>query len=193
MSEIPAPSPQVPAQVAASSSRFFGKREVSKHGKRDVLVYSIPETRMVYSFSHLRTNKSHDVYRCIRCQAQGSYVKIRVVGDEFLEDPCSIGHICLTRNIARETDTRKFYEDMQNVRKDENYVSMRTKQVWYKGLRERNECDLPGGDQVLRKELLAEYYQRGFKKRKRQIARNLAKHKDKRANMGFVPSRKNSI
>ncbi|EPB69129.1 zinc finger, C2H2 type [Ancylostoma ceylanicum] len=51
---------------------------------------------------------------------------------------------------------------MQNVRKDENYVSMRTKQVWYKGLRERNECDLPGGDQVLRKELSAEYYQRGF-------------------------------
>ncbi|RCN34511.1 hypothetical protein ANCCAN_19650 [Ancylostoma caninum] len=142
---------------------------------------------MVYSFSHLKTSKSHDIYRCIRCQAQGTYVKIRVVGEEFMEDPCSIGHICLTRNVARETDTRKFYEDMQNVRKDENYVSMRTKQVWYKGLRERNEADLQGEGEMLRKELLAEYYHKGFKKRKRQIARNLAKHKDKRANMEFVP------
>ncbi|CAJ0592446.1 unnamed protein product [Cylicocyclus nassatus] len=177
----------IPSIQAISPVRYFGKFELSKHGKRSVLVYRIPNTRMVYSFSFLRKNNTFDVYRCIRCQSQGSYVKIKVVGNEFRENPCSIGHICPSQTVAFDANIRKFYEEMQSVRGDSNSSGMRVKQIWYKGLREREESRTES-DEAVHDGVVSEYYGIGFEMRKRQIARNLAIHKDKRATMANVPS-----
>ncbi|CAJ0606035.1 unnamed protein product [Cylicocyclus nassatus] len=142
---------------------------------------------MVYSFSILRKNNTFDVYRCIRCQSQGSYVKIKVVGNEFQENPCSIGHICPSQTVAFDANIRKFYEEMQSIRGDSNSLGMRVKQIWYKGLREREESRTES-DEAVHDGVVSEYYGIGFEMRKRQIARNLAIHKDKRATMANVPS-----
>lgn len=168
-----------------SLAQYKGIRISTKRGIKSGLLCRIPETRLAYSFFFQRSNKDEDVYRCCFCKAEGVRTTVKVIADEFLTDPCYIGHRCSLRPYVEESTKRMQYKKMDVIRSDDRYVNQSTKHLWLDGLREINEDS--SIDDSLKNEMLAEYFGRGFDDKKQQFTRNLASHKDKRAAMAFVP------
>ena len=57
---------------------FPGKRETSKMGSPNILMYAIPNCALCYSFQKHRCNKTHDVYVCSRCKSMKVHLPIQV-------------------------------------------------------------------------------------------------------------------
>ncbi|KAK6024675.1 LSM domain protein, partial [Ostertagia ostertagi] len=79
-------------------------------GKHDVLRYTIPGGKYCYVFLFKRSNHNHDVYRCRDCKRKGALVTVKVVGDDFLSDPCDEPHICLPTDSLRDKVERLVYK-----------------------------------------------------------------------------------
>ncbi|KAL6730042.1 hypothetical protein Aduo_001038 [Ancylostoma duodenale] len=98
-----------------------GRFQVSKYGKRTVLNYRIPGTLTGYTFTHIRKNKSHDVYVCQACK-KNRWNPIKVIGDEFRSDPCALPHVCTPQEL-----------ELQRMREDPERFSGKTPYaVWDK-------------------------------------------------------------
>ncbi|VDK50477.1 unnamed protein product [Cylicostephanus goldi] len=111
--EVPPPKkPLTPAEIE-SLPRFKGVKQVSLRGKHDVLVYSIPGTENAYVFCHGHTNARYQVFQCVYCWKYGAKTSIRVIGDEFLEDPCKIDHICSPVNEMEDRVERLTHKVLQ--------------------------------------------------------------------------------
>ncbi|CAJ0602959.1 unnamed protein product [Cylicocyclus nassatus] len=100
-------APKFPAQV-----------DRSQQGKHPILRYAIPGSPLCYTFHHLRTNSTYEVYRCTGCKCMGTntmiavgvtvkmkmYININVkaINNEFLGDPSALSHDCLPAKIAQD-------------------------------------------------------------------------------------------
>ncbi|CAJ0597073.1 unnamed protein product [Cylicocyclus nassatus] len=60
-------APKFPAQV-----------DRSQQGKHPILRYAIPGSPLCYTFHHLRTNSTYEVYRCTGCRGMGTNTMIAV-------------------------------------------------------------------------------------------------------------------
>ncbi|KAL6739025.1 hypothetical protein Aduo_012518 [Ancylostoma duodenale] len=85
-------------------------------GKKKVLVFRIPDTNDSYVFCLARRNKSCDVYQCTGCKKMGAWKMVKVVGDNFMVDPCSIGHECTPVEFGRDKANRIAYSIVNDVR-----------------------------------------------------------------------------
>ncbi|RCN30103.1 hypothetical protein ANCCAN_24130 [Ancylostoma caninum] len=62
-----------------------------------------------YVFCLARRNKSCDVYQCTGCKKMGLWKTVKVVGDDFMVDPCSLGHECTPKEFRRDKGNRIAY------------------------------------------------------------------------------------
>ncbi|KAK6029416.1 hypothetical protein OSTOST_04479 [Ostertagia ostertagi] len=93
----------------------------------------IPGTRHSYTFARMHVNKLEKVYRCQNCHNTSTKtrtVTIKVVGNEFLVDPCSIGHECRPGKYAEEKANRIVYKKLQCVRKDPKYAKKKPLEIF---------------------------------------------------------------
>lgn len=152
-------------------TRFPGERVITLFGTPHGLLYRIPGTNLVHAFYLHRKNRKLDIYCCTKCRAVRAFTQIRVIGNEFLSDPCRVLHRCSPRTLAEDKTKRLIYEKMNMVRNDERFAGFTAKEVWLSGLREIIES-VPDDD-GLKEEMLAEYCAGGFKSKLRGIRRNL--------------------
>ncbi|EPB79070.1 hypothetical protein ANCCEY_01823 [Ancylostoma ceylanicum] len=102
-SEPVVPPPQPPR-------RFPGKREVSMFGKHDVLRYCIPGKSTCYVFCYMRSNQDVDIYKCNECKKRKKHTPIKVIGDEFVTDPCLAPHDCTPVEAIKDKVDRLTYK-----------------------------------------------------------------------------------
>ncbi|EYC22299.1 hypothetical protein Y032_0017g3270 [Ancylostoma ceylanicum] len=167
------PSPTAPLPPVT----FKGRRQVSQSGKRSVLSYRIPETSTGYTFAHVRTNKSYDVYACTGCKKQ-RWNPIQVIGDEFLTDPCELGHVCTPTELGKDIANRIVYKELHRMRDDPTrYDGQTPLMVWNRLLTttESGDMDQDVGIDTddLRDSVLTDIHQRDFATRRQTISDRL--------------------
>ncbi|KAL6724819.1 hypothetical protein Aduo_019674 [Ancylostoma duodenale] len=101
-------TPSAPQLEEQPKPRFKGEKQVSKHGKHDVLVYPIPESSLAYVFSLRRKNDGYSIYCCDLCKRKDTYLSIKVIEDQFLSDPCKLEHVCIPVIRAHDMVERIF-------------------------------------------------------------------------------------
>ncbi|KAL6740493.1 hypothetical protein Aduo_013844 [Ancylostoma duodenale] len=151
--------------VAAQRERVFhALKKVSKFGKRDVMVYILPDTELCYSFAHVRTNNRYSVYRCFGCKGAGISTHVKVSEGEFLSDPSQLPHQCTPKTISKDIAVRKTYEDLQHIRADKRCVGQAPKQFWHDTLdwTDKNVTQENG----LKDKVEAEFYGPGYSQRR---------------------------
>ncbi|RCN45032.1 hypothetical protein ANCCAN_08965 [Ancylostoma caninum] len=159
---VPPPSPPAP--------RFPGKREVSMFGKHDVLRYCIPGESTCYVFSYMRSNHEVDIYKCNECKKRKKHTPIKVIGDEFLTDPCLAPHDCTPLEVIKDKVDRLTYKKFQEIRRDPHYADFLSRQVWEDMLDSYDDKTL--GDPEEREEMRLAFCGAGFERRRRTIARS---------------------
>ncbi|RCN32613.1 hypothetical protein ANCCAN_21578 [Ancylostoma caninum] len=115
-------TPSTPPLLAKQPEpRFKEEKQVSKHGKHDVLVYPIPESSLAYVFSLRRKNDGYAIYRCDLCKRKGAYASIQVgyttvIEDEFVSDPCKLEHVCIPVIRAHDMVERMIMKRLRQIR-----------------------------------------------------------------------------
>ncbi|CAJ0609683.1 unnamed protein product [Cylicocyclus nassatus] len=99
-------------------------------------------TESAYVFCHGCTNANYQVFQCIYCWKFGAKTSIRVIGDEFLEDPCKIDHICTPINELEDRVERLTHKWLSNLRTNCGYFQNSPKELYANFLTWlRNESD----------------------------------------------------
>ncbi|VDL72248.1 unnamed protein product [Nippostrongylus brasiliensis] len=96
-------------------ARFPGSREMNTHGKHDILRYMIPGEDKCYIFLFKRANQGYDIYTCRGCSRLKTPVTVKVIGDDFLSDPCQEPHRCVPVDALNEKVERLAYMRMCNL------------------------------------------------------------------------------
>ncbi|KAK6017183.1 hypothetical protein OSTOST_17329 [Ostertagia ostertagi] len=98
----------------------------------------IPGTQQAYTFSKIRANKNEEVFRCIQCRKEsrrrgldGPEITIKVVGNDFLTDPCKLKHECLPAKYTDERGNRAVYEELQNVKTNSAYAEKKPVKIYF--------------------------------------------------------------
>ncbi|WKX93819.1 hypothetical protein Q1695_011243 [Nippostrongylus brasiliensis] len=96
-------------------ARFPGSRQMNTHGKHDILRYMIPGEDKCYIFLFKRANQGYHVYTCRGCNRLKTPVTVKVIGDDFLSDPCQEPHRCVPVDALNEKVERLAYMRMCNL------------------------------------------------------------------------------
>ncbi|KAK5985078.1 hypothetical protein GCK32_005773, partial [Trichostrongylus colubriformis] len=173
---LPAPalSTQVEAPIEVSSlvlppssespgerQRFMGERQI-----RNMPTHS-------RGCERTRAKKSFAVYSVGRNRRRGENVlgaTVKVIGNEFLTDPCALSHDCTAAKYAEERGNRAVYEEFQNIRKDSAYAGRKPVQVFFDLLAKDRAADNEDMEDSIRGAIR----QTGYYARKRAIGRNLS-------------------
>ncbi|KHJ87009.1 hypothetical protein OESDEN_13225 [Oesophagostomum dentatum] len=117
---------------------YIGTKDVSKSGKRPVLIYRVPGMQKSYSFSLVKERPDYDLYICIQCKKLKAERSVRVKGVEFLKDPCGLRHVCEANDTAKELATRIAYAKVQDLKKDPESAGKKPLREWMKMLTDKN-------------------------------------------------------
>ncbi|KAK6031216.1 hypothetical protein OSTOST_02634 [Ostertagia ostertagi] len=173
--------------LSLSGRLFNGVLETSQRGIHPVLRYSLPGGEYCYAFAFLRAIKRSQVvvYRCIACKKKGITISIAVQNEsEFIGDPAELAHVCTPLLNAKDKVQRMVYQSCRAIATDPTLAEAKPNQLWKSiaELIDKNAAD----DDVLRSEMLKQFYKGGYKSRSRTIARAAAKLR--RATLGNVAS-----
>ncbi|CAJ0605996.1 unnamed protein product [Cylicocyclus nassatus] len=183
-------APKFPAQV-----------DRSQQGKHPILRYAIPGSPLCYTFHHLRTNSTYEVYRCTGCKCMGTntmiavgvtvkmkmYININVkaINNEFLGDPSALSHDCLPAKIAQDKVERLVYKDCENIRKDKRRVETTTRKAWQEIENHIEENE--GENETQKLDMLHYFHRDGYESRRSTIKRAIKSLDDKSCTMDHVP------
>ncbi|VDM77783.1 unnamed protein product [Strongylus vulgaris] len=153
-----------------SLQRFKGSKQVSLRSKHDVLVYSIPGTENAYVFCHDRTNVHYQVFQCVYCWKWKAKTRIKVIGDEFLEDPCKVDHICSPVDELEDRVERLTHKWLMNLREESKFCRASPKEEYTNFLDWlRDDSD---EDEEARKKMLKLFKKSGgYKEHRKMFAR----------------------
>ncbi|CAJ0593381.1 unnamed protein product [Cylicocyclus nassatus] len=169
----------------ADGGSYKGKKQPSKRGKHEVLVYNLPNTQKSYAFAFVRKNAGYDSYKCIQCQKSGQWRSIKVRGEEFLSNPSHIQHACDTKNKAEEIATRIAYGKVQELKSDAESAGKKPLREWMKIINSK-DC-LEEEDQPLWCEVQSELHGHGYNQRRKAFSVAINLHRDKTVTMSNVP------
>ncbi|RCN45094.1 hypothetical protein ANCCAN_08904 [Ancylostoma caninum] len=158
-------------------------------GKHEVLTYfadALPGTRRCYVYVFHRKNKDCDVYRCRGCKQAGVHRPIKVLGDTFLTDPTSEGHVCMTVDLPKDKVERRTHEKCLQVRNDARYAACSTNEILEDMLQEY-EDDVSLGTAEERAAVRLHFHRRSLDSRRRTVERSKEAHKDKMVTWNSVP------
>ncbi|XGW09874.1 hypothetical protein V3C99_011831 [Haemonchus contortus] len=151
--------------------RYPGTREISMFRKHDVLRHTIPGGEKCYIFLFKRTNHSHDVYRCRECKKRGLLVTVKVIGDNFLSDPCDEPHVCDPVDYLKDKVERLVYKKWREMQQNPRYADSACREVWKEMLDAFDDESL--GDVEEREKMRIIYESSGYDNRRTTIARNI--------------------
>lgn len=119
-------STSLPVSREQSRQKFKGEVEVSKQGKREIILYRISGSSEVYSFKVISTNENikncicrecwkwWDKYTSIKVETQAFLEilhelqrKFQVNGTDFLSDPCELDHRCSPKKRVKSKMEKK--------------------------------------------------------------------------------------
>ncbi|KHJ92654.1 hypothetical protein OESDEN_07452, partial [Oesophagostomum dentatum] len=101
------------------------------------------------------------------------FILFKVVGDDFLKDPCLEPHNCTPVEGAKDKVDRLTYKKFQEIRRDPQYAECHSRQVWEDMLEACDDKTM--GDPEERKEMKLIFCSTGFEKKRRTIARLASK------------------
>ncbi|KAL6726796.1 hypothetical protein Aduo_008730 [Ancylostoma duodenale] len=160
-------------------SRPIPRNKRGKQRKKDVLVFRIPDTNDSYVFCLARRNKSCDVYQCTGCKKMGAWKTVKVVGDDFMVDPCSIGHECTPVEFGRDKGNRIAYSIVNDIGANPMYAGRPPRQMFEQKL---DESDLLYGEDIA-----MGLYASGYEQRRQAISRAINSLKDRAVTLENIP------
>ncbi|KIH47955.1 hypothetical protein ANCDUO_21980, partial [Ancylostoma duodenale] len=118
--------------------------------------------------------------------AQGFPGKREVLGDTFLTDPTSEGHVCMTVDLLKDKVERRTHEKCLQVRNDARYAACSTNEILEDMLQEY-EDDVSLGTAEERAAMRLHFHRRSLDSRRRTVERSKEAHKDKMVTWNSVP------
>ncbi|PIO61174.1 hypothetical protein TELCIR_17311 [Teladorsagia circumcincta] len=95
----------------------------------------------------------------------------QVIGNEFLVDPCSIGHECRPGKYVEEKGNRIFYKKLQSVRKDPEYAKKKPSEIFKELVTGHYDAD----NEDMEDEIRDAIRRPGYKYRRRTILNSVKK------------------
>ncbi|RCN30468.1 hypothetical protein ANCCAN_23760 [Ancylostoma caninum] len=109
----------------------------------------------------------------------GSWKTVKVVGDDFMVDPCSLGHECAPVEFGRDKGNRSAYSIVNDIRANLMYAGRPPRQVFKQKL---DESELLYG-----KDIAMGLYASGYEQRRQAISRAINSLKDKALTLETKP------
>ncbi|KAK6062214.1 hypothetical protein COOONC_00112 [Cooperia oncophora] len=126
-----------------------------------------------------RRNQSADVYQCVLCKKMNTWKAIKIVGDEFLSDPCAIGHVCSPVEGGDDKAKRVGYQKVQEIKSDPLYAGRVPRQVY--------EEMLTKASQEHDEDVITALYGWGFGMKRQAISRAINSLKDRAVTLEHIP------
>ncbi|KAL6731863.1 hypothetical protein Aduo_002685 [Ancylostoma duodenale] len=165
------PSVDEEGSIAEEEIRYFGRKEKSKFGKNDVLIYAIPGSNSrCYSFSLKRKNSKHDAYYCIGCHKNGKGVLVDVIKEEFMADPCMLPHVCLPKEVCKDRASRFTYEKLMGIKNNPREAIRGPRQHWQEAL--VSISSMEGFSEAEREKIEDHFYGAGPSQRRHAFSRS---------------------
>ncbi|KAK6018327.1 hypothetical protein OSTOST_16093, partial [Ostertagia ostertagi] len=136
-------------------------------------------------------SKDSETYGCVHClkerRRRGERVGgggfIKVVGNEFLSDPCRIDHECTPGKYTEERGNRHVYKEMQNIRRDPTCAGKKPVKVYLDMLAEPFDAD----NEEMEDSIRASIRRSGYQARRRVISRSIGVWTNRSVTMDEVP------
>ncbi|VDO67042.1 unnamed protein product [Haemonchus placei] len=130
-------------------------------------------TPYCYTFIQTHANKYSKSYRCQNCadekKKNGSKERmklIKVIENEFVQDPCSMKHVCHPKKYAEEMGNRIVYEKAQNVRRNPGQAKKKPVEIFRELLTGHYDAD----NEAMEDEIKAAIRRTGYKSRRRVLS-----------------------
>ncbi|XGW21009.1 hypothetical protein V3C99_004178, partial [Haemonchus contortus] len=94
---------------------------------------------------------------------------IKVMGNEFVQDPCSMEHVCHPKKYAEEMGNRIVYEKAQNVRKNPGQAKKKPVEIFRELLTGHYDAD----NEAMEDEIKAAIRRTGYKSRRNVLSYSL--------------------
>ncbi|KAK6759745.1 hypothetical protein RB195_021359 [Necator americanus] len=119
--------------------KFKGEKEVRKNGRREVLLYAIPGSSLVHRFKCTKVENDIKTFVCAGCLEWSGSTIIKVIGTDFLSDPCKLKHHCkpVMRRKEKKEKKKKCRQEKKKRNLFEVLKEMVIKEPW-RGERLRN-------------------------------------------------------
>ncbi|VDN21482.1 unnamed protein product [Cylicostephanus goldi] len=146
---------------------------------------TVPGRRLCYAFAFHKRKQGCLVYKCISCCRARRHVQIDVIGNDFLEDPCALPHNCLPKKAKKNFVERFMYKKLQEIRNDPNFADAVIRKVWQDVLDAFPQMPDFSLEEV--REIMDEFHQEGYSKRRRTILKSVQMHDRPTASLDDVP------
>ncbi|EYC28699.1 hypothetical protein Y032_0007g3367 [Ancylostoma ceylanicum] len=169
--------------------QYMAEALATKHGKHSAMCYRIPGTDETYTFTFKRISKDHQLYQCQQCKSKGKWTGIRMIGNQFFTDPCTLDHHpeCNPIKTAHNLVDRTVYEFNRGVQDDNSYARATPKPVWHEQMAIVKEK--AAQEPEMWAEMVSHHYRRGTVSRRSAIKRVLKTHRSDEtvATMDHIP------
>ncbi|KIH64610.1 hypothetical protein ANCDUO_05073 [Ancylostoma duodenale] len=109
----------------------------------------------------------------------GAWKTVKVVGDDFMVDPCSIGHECTPVEFGRDKGNRIAYSIVNDIGANPMYAGRPPRQMFEQKL---DESDLLYGEDIA-----MGLYASGYEQRRQAISRAINSLKDRAVTLENIP------
>ncbi|VDK64854.1 unnamed protein product, partial [Cylicostephanus goldi] len=176
-----------------NAQRYPATVEQSQHGKHPVLRYTIPGGPLCYTFEHLRTNATYQVYRCTGCRlaVDSRNTMIAIIDNQFVGDPRALPHSCIPAKTAQDKVERLVYKECKKLREVRRGPKTRTRVAWQD--MEDHIVDEEGRDEAEKDDMLHYFHRDGFTSRQRTIRRAIRSTEDPSCTMDHIPDRHSQL
>ncbi|XGW26242.1 hypothetical protein V3C99_007117 [Haemonchus contortus] len=108
---------------------------------------------------------------------------IKVIGDEFMSDPCTLAHECSPAKYVEERGTRAVYEELQKIREDPSYAGKQPVKVFIDLIAKNRDTE----NEEIADGIRAAIRKAGYRSRRRGIQKNINLWQNRSVTMENVP------